>query len=105
LVGDAAVYYVRAPLHYTVVFNRDPWIAAAADLSPGEAVAWLRSRNVSHVVFSWAEIDRLRGTYGFPAIVTREWVGALQAAGLRRVQPPPEMTESASLEVYEVLPP
>jgi hypothetical protein len=104
LVGDAAVYYVREPLHYTVVFSRDPWLGAAARRSPAEAVAWLRSRNVRHVVFSWSEIRRLRDTYGFPQFVTPEWVAALRAAGLRRTDPPPDAGMPPRWEVYEVMP-
>ncbi|MCG3129054.1 MAG: hypothetical protein CHACPFDD_03963 [Phycisphaerae bacterium] len=100
MVGDAAPFYVPRRLHYSVVFNRDPWIeyAAAAD-APG-AVAWLRERGVTHVLFAWSEIDRLRRTYGFSPIVTREWVAALETAGLRRVAAKPPAP--AGMELFEV---
>ena len=104
LVGDARVFYLKPRIHYTVAFNRDPWLAHAATATPRQAVDWLRTQNVSHVVFSWHEIDRLRDTYGFSPLVTRAWVRQLQTAGLRRVAP----TAPASvgkIEVYEVLPP
>lgn len=85
LVGDARAFYLRPRAHYTVVFNRDSWLAYAERATPDEAVAWLRTQGVTHVVFSWLEIERLRGTYGFPEWVSREWVARLCSAGLRRV--------------------
>lgn len=86
IVGQADVFYVDRACHYTVVFNRDPWVELAENgASAGECVDWLRSRNVTHVVFSWAEIQRLAATYGFSPQVTPEWVTRLRAAGLSRV--------------------
>ncbi|TWT40281.1 hypothetical protein RAS1_39890 [Phycisphaerae bacterium RAS1] len=85
LIGDAAVFYIDRPLHYTVVFNRDPLLELArGGVSPMECIAWLRTQGVSHLVFSWPEIERLRRTYGFPEVVTPVWSAALQSAGLRR---------------------
>jgi hypothetical protein len=105
LVGSAAVFYVARPMHYTVVFNRDPWLEfAQAAQNPAVAVAWLRTRNVTHVVFSWPEITRLRRTYGFAPLATRGWVRELAGAGLRRILPDPAAPDSAGVEVYEVLP-
>jgi hypothetical protein len=87
LVGEARAFYVDRWVHYTVVFNRDPWIEyAQGGATPAECVAWLRSRNVTHVVFSWAEIGRLRQTYGFSEQVTPAWAEQLAAAGLVRVR-------------------
>ncbi|RMF78950.1 MAG: hypothetical protein D6744_09605, partial [Planctomycetota bacterium] len=91
LIGDAAVFYVDRRIHYTVVFSRDPWIEFAAGGDSREAPSaaaclnWLRERGVTHVVFHWPEIERLRRTYGFAARVTHAWVQELEAAGLRRV--------------------
>ncbi len=101
LVGDAAVFYIDREFHYTVVFNRDPWIEYAAEATPKETVDWLRTENVTHVVFSWPEIARLRGSYGFPDLVTRTWVASLAPAGLVRCEPPPE-AGPAAYEVYAV---
>ncbi len=88
IVGDAAAFYVRSPMHYTVVFNRDPWIehCAARDDDPAACVRWLRDRGVRYVAFAWNEIERLRSTYGFPGPVTRRWVASLEAAGLKHVR-------------------
>ncbi len=101
LVGEARAYYIDRRVDYTVVFNRDPWLMAAAGLAPAEALARLRTTGVTHLVFSWPEIDRLARTYGFPAHVTRAWVAQLRAAGLRRVPVPSEL-ERPGVEIYEV---
>ncbi|MGE0478879.1 MAG: hypothetical protein AB7Q17_00275 [Phycisphaerae bacterium] len=103
LVGDAAVFYIQRAMHYTVVFNRDPWIAFA--LASGDAAAaleWLRIRGVTHLVFSWAEIERLRRTYGFAAGVTEAWVRTLADAGLRRVVTSTAPSGRVLTELYEV---
>jgi len=105
LVGEARVFYLTPRCHYTVAFNRDPWLSyAAAGATPEQCVAWLRTQNVTHVVFSWTEIERLRRTYGFPAIVTPDWVRQLADAGLRRVVAPGETAAPAAVEIYEVDP-
>jgi 4-amino-4-deoxy-L-arabinose transferase-like glycosyltransferase len=101
-VGDAAVFYVDREQHYFVTFNRDPWLEFAAEHTPAESIDYLRSRNVTHVVFSWSEIQRLRQTYGFSEIVTRDWVRALAAAGLQASEVPG--AGAADYEVYAVTP-
>jgi hypothetical protein len=103
LVGEARAFYLPAAVHYTVAFSRDPWLELARTASQAESVAWLRARQVAYVAFSWPEIDRLKGSYGFPSWVTRPWVAALVPAGLRRV----DLTAGAAsgdIDVYEVLP-
>ena len=104
LVGDAAVFYVDREIHYTVPFSRDPWLEFAATAAPRSCLDWLRGRDVSHVVFSWKEIERLRQTYGFPDIVTHKWVARLEQAGLRRVEIEPPPTGVAPVEIYELPP-
>ncbi|MGD8450632.1 MAG: hypothetical protein PVJ57_02340 [Phycisphaerae bacterium] len=100
LVGDAAVFYVQPRCHYTVTFSRDPWLTfAESGATAPECVDWLRSRNVTHVVFSWSEVDRLRDTYGFSPVVTPAWVEQLEQAGLERVITP---DTAPSMAVYEV---
>ncbi len=103
LVGDARAFYVLSAVRYSVVFNRDPWLEKLRETSPAKYVAWLRTQNVSHVVFSWGEIERLREHYEFPAFVTRDWAAALVAAGLRRVEPPSGQP-GGDVEIYEVSP-
>ncbi len=105
LVGEAAVYYIDREIHYTVAFSQDPWLdRAAGGTGPDECLDWLRRRNVSHVVFSWSEIDRLRRTYGFCDFVRRDWVAGLERAGLRRVETDALAPGAASVEIYELLP-
>jgi 4-amino-4-deoxy-L-arabinose transferase-like glycosyltransferase len=103
VLGDAAMFYVQRDVHYNVVFNRDPWLERAARLTPAETLDWLRGVNVTHVVFSWGEIERLGRTYGFPAFVTPEWVAGLQAAGLEPVAVSPQI-QAARLAIYRVPP-
>lgn len=103
LVGEARAFYVRSPVRYAVVFSEDPWLVFAADATPAAAVDWLRREKTGYVVFSWAEIGRLRNTYGFPAWVTPAWVAGLEAGGLRPVPLPAEWS-SAEVGVYEVGP-
>lgn len=104
LIGDAAVFYVDRQIHYTVAFSRDPWLEFAANHEPRACVEWLRRRNISHVVFSWFEIERLRRTYGFAKVVTAQWVAQLEQAGLRRLQLDAQPFVAAGTEIYEVPP-
>ncbi|MGE3181131.1 MAG: hypothetical protein AB7N71_05825 [Phycisphaerae bacterium] len=84
IIGDAAVFYVKPPYSYTVVFNRNEWLSLQEQSgSPTEAVKWLQEHNISHVMVDWNEVKRLRDTYGISAIVTHDWRDALVAAGLR----------------------
>ncbi len=102
LVGPASVFYVAPPLHYTVAFNRDPWLAYCATAGSDECVAWLRSRGVTHVLFSWPEIERLSRTYGFANAPSRGWVSELETWGLRLVELDDGWRPSG-VEVYEVV--
>ncbi len=102
VVGDAAVFYVNRPLRYHTVFDRDPWLSAAQTMTPEAALGWLRSQKVTHLVFSWREIERLRSTYGFSSLVTRDWVASLQSAGLRRI-PIGDGLGRDALDVFEVI--
>ena len=105
LVGDARAFYIDRRVHYTVAFNRDPWVEyARGGAGPAECVRWLRSRNVTHVVFSWAEIARLRQTYGFSDVVSRDWVQRLAGAGLRQLQASSAPSGRLLSEVFEVVP-
>lgn len=105
IVGDAAVFYADRRLHYTVPFNRDPWVAfAETHDDPHACLDWLRSRGVTHVVFSWAEIRRLAGTYGFSPRVTPEWTERLAAAGLRRTVSSSAPSGTLWAEICEVPP-
>lgn len=87
MIGSANVFNINRRLNYAVVFNRDPWIAQAeAGAGPRDCLDWLRRRGVTHLVFSWPEIARLRKYYGFSPVVTPQWVEQLVAAGLTPVR-------------------
>lgn len=101
LIGDAAVFYINRHITYHTVFDRDPWIEYANAASPAASVTWLRERGVSHVVFNWNEIERLRASYGFSPHVTHEWTADLRRAGLEPVAIPSEMEQA--LRGLEVL--
>jgi hypothetical protein len=106
LVGDAAVFHAPPRIHYTTPFNRDPWLEfAARGAGPQACFEWLRARGVSHVVFHWQEINRLRRTYGFSPVVTRDWVAQLKSAGLQRVRIDGSEGVAPPLEIYELPPP
>lgn len=105
LIGEARAFYVACDAHYHVVFNRDPWLAYAEKATPADAVARLRTQNITHLVFSWPEIVRLQQTYGFPAFVTPTWAGTLAAQGLTRVLPPTDVRLDDELWVFEVAAP
>lgn len=103
LVGDAAVFYIQRPLAYFTAFDRDPWLKEAAGLDSRAAVRWLDDRGVTHVVFNWGEIERLRRTYGFSDRVSREWVRELEQKGLKRLAIPPEWAASSqSIDIYSI---
>ncbi|MFH1747407.1 MAG: hypothetical protein ABIG44_10235 [Planctomycetota bacterium] len=103
MVGDARAFYIQPHMHYTVPFSRDPWIEQAeSGASPQECIAWLRTQDVTHVVFSWSEIRRLRTSYGFSPAVTHEWVAELSACGLRRVAEIPGR-DGPDVEIFEIV--
>jgi len=104
LVGEAAVFYVDRRIHYTVPFSRDPWLEFAGGAEPHECLDWLRERGVSHVVFSWSEIVRLRATYGFSDLVAPQWVARLEQAGLRLAKSEESPSGGVPVEIYEVPP-
>jgi hypothetical protein len=103
IVGDARVFYVARRCHYTVDFNADPWLQFSAEADAAASVAWLRTHGVTHVVFCWSEIERLRQSYGFPALVTPAWVDSLAKCGLKLVSSDREQ-RGVVFEVYEVAP-
>ncbi|KKM69733.1 hypothetical protein LCGC14_1447830, partial [marine sediment metagenome] len=105
MVGEARAFYAARRVRYTVTFNRDPWLAFADGGADAAAcVNWLRSRNVTHVVFFWSEIERLRQTYGFSERVTPGWVADLAANGLQRVYVRRLDSGKIASEIFQVTP-
>lgn len=103
IVGQAAVYYVTTPRHYSVVFNRDPWVEyAASGVTAEESVAWLAQHEVTHLVVCWPEVERLRRSYGFAEVVTPEWMAQLEQAGLRRCEIRDSSASRNGYQAFEV---
>ncbi|OWY72322.1 hypothetical protein B7486_05215 [cyanobacterium TDX16] len=86
-IADARRYYLNAGADYCVVFSRNPFAEAAANLSPGDLLAWLRKRGYEHVYVDWGEMSRLRNSrYGFWQSIDRSLFERLMTAGLRHVE-------------------
>ncbi len=103
LVGDAAVLYVQRRMRYFTAFNRDSWLEFSSNVEPSASVMWLRERGITHVVFNWGEIERLRRTYGFSDRASREWERELERAGLRPIAIPAEwLTSLKGIDIYSV---
>lgn len=85
LVGDARPFYVRRPCDYAVVFNPHPLARVVRDGRDAAAVlAWLRGSGFTHVYVDWAEMKRLRSTYGFWPEIDEALFVRLEGVGLRR---------------------
>jgi len=83
MIGDARAFYYRRHVDYTTVFNVNPFAdAVARNENPEAILVWLRDHGYTHVLVHWAEISRLRRTYGFPASITPALFVRLHAAGL-----------------------
>jgi len=83
LIGDVRPFYLRRDVDYCVVFNRNPFVEVlrqAAD--PVDVAAWLRGHGYSHVMVHWAEIARLRRSYGFAPEVSPQTFEALAPFGI-----------------------
>lgn len=66
VVGDARRFYLDRGADYCVVFNRNPFAEAAANLPPASLIDWLLERRYRYVYLDWAEMHRLRTSrYGF----------------------------------------
>jgi len=82
LVGQAGVFYMRHPIVYNTVFNKETIETMAGGKDHQDFHRALRDRGVTHVYVDWKEIQRHRqsGGYGFTDFVTPErfaiWVRA-----------------------------
>lgn len=84
LIGEARTFYVTSPCEYATVFNRQPLGDAVRDQpGPGAIMDWLRRRGTRYVLVHWAEMDRLKNTYGFDPDVDVALFERLVGAGLR----------------------
>lgn len=83
MVGDARRLYLDQGVDYCVVFNRNPFAEAAADLPPSGLGQWLRDRGYAALYVDWGEMRRLRGSrYGFWESIDESVFAGLEQAGL-----------------------
>jgi len=83
MVGDARAFYYRRHVDYTTVFNVNPFAdAVARSENPDAIMIWLRDQGYTHILVHWAEISRLRHSYGFPASITPTLFARLHQVGL-----------------------
>jgi hypothetical protein len=81
VVGDAAVFDYEVPLYYSTTFDRSI-LRDVLDAPPAEQQSLLAERGITHVLVHWAEIQRLRSTYGFDENIDRENLARLEQTGL-----------------------
>ena len=86
LVGNAAPLFWEGESVYNTTFDDNRLGDALRAGGPAGAAQWLRERGFNYVVIDWAEVKRLRGTYGFDGAITPEAVAAIVRAGIRRVE-------------------
>ncbi len=100
LVGNATALFWEGDIVYNTTFDRnllgDELRAGGAE----GAAKWLRERGFNYVVIDWAEVKRLRGTYGFDEAITPEAIGGIVRAGIRRV----DADLPANMEILQVKP-
>ena len=100
LVGNAAALFWVGDVVYNTTFDRN---LLGDELRKGGAegaARWLRERGFNYVVIDWAEVKRLRGTYGFDEAITPEAIGGIVRAGIRRV----DADLPANMEILQVQP-
>jgi hypothetical protein len=101
LIGPpmATPLYLQTRYVYNTVWDRSP-LAGALRQSPAAAMAWLRQNGCNFVAVDWNEVERLRGTYGFDPILTREHIAELRDHGLKLANK--TYVIRPGIELYEV---
>lgn len=100
MVADTArLLFIRRPVVYSSAFDESPLGRILRDtrptgspegaLDPTAVNDALRQLGVTHVWLHWAELDRLRSTYGHDPDLTPDRLRALIAAGWRAVYSAP----------------
>jgi len=85
MVAEARAYYVQRPVGYTVVFSPDALVEQIRfGATPDELVGWLAESGWTHLFVDWAEMYRLRQTYGFWDELNVDLFNQMEAAGLAR---------------------
>lgn len=87
LVGDARPFYSKVSVDYCVVFNQDRFVEMVETCSSlDEVMVWLRAKGYTHILVHWAEIARLKTTYGFSEWITITLFDQLEAQGLELIE-------------------
>jgi hypothetical protein len=103
LIGEARPFYLAHAADYHTVFNHHPLAEIAETGSPLEIINWLRETRYTHLLVNWAEVQRLRATYGFSEAITPEMFASLERAGLTLVHAQPHpATQDRYVELYAV---
>jgi 4-amino-4-deoxy-L-arabinose transferase-like glycosyltransferase len=85
MVGEARAYYVQRPVGYTVVFSPDALVEQIRwGATPKGLLRWLAESGWTHLFVDWAEMHRLRQTYGFWDELNVDLFNRMEAAGLTR---------------------
>jgi hypothetical protein len=94
LVGGATPLFWEGEIVYNTVFDRNLLGDALRACGAEGAATWLRDQGVNYVVVDWAEIRRLKRTYGFDEAITPEAVEGLVKAGIVpvKMEAPPGWT-------------
>ncbi|MFA5864704.1 MAG: hypothetical protein WC975_08445 [Phycisphaerae bacterium] len=70
LLGDVRPFYVRGPVLYWTVFNRNDFAAAAGSKRTKEVKDYLAATRPDFIFVDWTEIIRLSNSYGFDESIT-----------------------------------
>ncbi|NLE28525.1 MAG: hypothetical protein GX629_02500 [Phycisphaerae bacterium] len=98
LIGEARPFYIRGPVIYNTVFNRDPLAEAMKKKLP-EAKNYIAEIKPDFIYVDWLEILRLSRTYGFPESIKPNLLRSLSSYGRYTVQR--EEHWGPMMEMYE----
>jgi hypothetical protein len=103
MVAEARAYYVQRPASYTVVFSPNPLAERIREgAGPAELLGWLADRGYTHLFVNWAEIARLRRTYGFWREIDVPLFESMVAAGLLSVRNLTDLHERPIATLYRI---
>ena len=86
MVGDVRPFGFPAETLYATVWDPDPLVQIVRQTrEPREIIRRLQAMNVTHVWVHWAEIRRVRKTYGWWKEITKGLIDSLIAAGAKEV--------------------
>ena len=103
MVAEARAYYVQRPVGYVVVFSPDALVEQIRrGATAAELVRWLAESGWTHLFVDWAEMYRLRQTYGFWDELNVDLFDRMEAAGLTRERDLSDSTGQPYATLYRV---